>query len=207
MGKALVQRFLSAGWKVATFGRRSNLVAELNDEYAQSELHAVSCDMRIPGQLDHFFEEVKARFGKLDAVVLNAGVLGPEKLPFVADIDSVDLRMAFETNFFSHFDVLRRSLKLRADRQAIIHVTSDAVREAYPGWGAYGASKAAMDFLIRVLGNEAAGKGVAAMSMDPGDMDTEMHRLALPDHTGLPGPGASAGEILKEVEKLLGALE
>jgi short-subunit dehydrogenase len=85
---------------------------------------------------------------------------------------------------------------------AIINVTSDAGVEAYPGWGGYGASKAALEHLSRVLAAELEGTGVRVYVVDPGDMNTEMHRLAEPgvDLSGLPGPEVSAPAFLRLVE-------
>ncbi len=84
----------------------------------------------------------------------------------------------------------------------IINVTSDAGVEAYAGWGGYGASKAALEHLSRVLAEELAGSGIRVYVVDPGDMNTEMHRHAEPgvDLSGLPGPEVSAPAFVRLVE-------
>jgi NAD(P)-dependent dehydrogenase (short-subunit alcohol dehydrogenase family) len=83
-------------------------------------------------------------------------------------------------------------------RGLIVNVTSDAAVEAYPTWGGYGASKAALEQLSRVLAAELEGSGVRVYAVDPGDMNTEMHRQAEPgvDLSGLPGPEISAPAFL-----------
>jgi len=63
----------------------------------------------------------------------------------------------------------------------VLNVSSDAAINAYPAWGAYGASKAALRHLTAIWNEEAAGEGVRFLSLDPGDMDTPMHALAVPD--------------------------
>jgi NAD(P)-dependent dehydrogenase (short-subunit alcohol dehydrogenase family) len=63
----------------------------------------------------------------------------------------------------------------------VAHVTSDAATNAYPKWGAYGASKAALDHLMRIFAAELDGTGVKFVGFDPGEMDTKMHRDAIPD--------------------------
>ena len=63
----------------------------------------------------------------------------------------------------------------------IVNVTSDAATEAYPGWGAYGASKAALEQLARIWAAELEGTGVRVLTVDPGEMDTVMHAQAVPD--------------------------
>jgi NAD(P)-dependent dehydrogenase (short-subunit alcohol dehydrogenase family) len=92
---------------------------------------------------------------------------------------------------------------MRARRSGvIINVTSDAGVEAYAGWGGYGASKAALEHMSRVLAAELDGSGVRVYVVDPGDMNTEMHRLAEPgvDLSGLPGPERSATAFVTLVE-------
>jgi short-subunit dehydrogenase len=63
----------------------------------------------------------------------------------------------------------------------VVNVTSDASVAAYAGWGAYGISKAAIDHFGRILGAELEGTGVRVLTVDPGEMDTHMHAVAVPD--------------------------
>jgi NAD(P)-dependent dehydrogenase (short-subunit alcohol dehydrogenase family) len=76
-------------------------------------------------------------------------------------------------------------------------VSSDAAVTAYPGWGAYGASKAALQHLSRIWGEELASEGIRIVSVDPGDMDTPLHALAVPDadRSTLKSPDSAAREI------------
>jgi NAD(P)-dependent dehydrogenase (short-subunit alcohol dehydrogenase family) len=93
---------------------------------------------------------------------------------------------------------------MRARRHGvIINVTSDAGVEAYPGWGGYGASKAALEHVSRTLAAELEGTEVRVYVVDPGDMDTEMHRLAEPgvDLSHLPKPSASAPAFVWLIER------
>jgi NAD(P)-dependent dehydrogenase (short-subunit alcohol dehydrogenase family) len=84
----------------------------------------------------------------------------------------------------------------------IINVSSDAGVEAYPGWGGYGASKAALEHISRTLGAELNGTGVRVYVVDPGDMDTAMHRAAEPgiDLSSLPGPEVAAPAFVRLVD-------
>src|ERR1043165_5895336 len=63
----------------------------------------------------------------------------------------------------------------------VLNVSSDAAVNAYPGWGAYGASKAALHQLSRIWQEELAAQNVRFLSLDPGDMDTPLHASAVPD--------------------------
>lgn len=100
--------------------------------------------------------------------------------------------------------LLLPSMKARG-RGAIVNITSDAGVNAYPGWGGYGASKAALEHASRTFAAELAGSGIRVYVVDPGDMNTEMHRLAEPgvDLSHLPAPEAVAPAIVE----LLGSHE
>jgi NAD(P)-dependent dehydrogenase (short-subunit alcohol dehydrogenase family) len=87
----------------------------------------------------------------------------------------------------------------------VLNISSDAAVNAYPGWGAYGASKAALQHLTRIWGEEHAPDGVRFLSLDPGDMDTPMHAAAVPDAdpSTLKRPEAAARELLEAVAAAL----
>lgn len=201
LGRSLVKLFLERGWNVSTLGRRKEKLEELRNNHSGDSLLAVQCDVRVESQIANFFDQVKEKFGSVDVCILNAGTLGPGDLPQISELNLTDLRMTFETNFFANFNLLKSSLKLKKQRQVIVHITSDAVNGVYPGWGAYGASKTAMDFIVRTLEKEAEIQGINAFSFDPGDMDTEMHHIALPEDRNLKSPDQSAVELFKLIEK------
>ena len=81
----------------------------------------------------------------------------------------------------------------------VINISSDAAVNPYAGWGAYGASKAALRHLTAIWAEEAKADGVSFLSIDPGDMDTPLHALAVPDADPrtLKRPEDSAAEIIK----------
>jgi NAD(P)-dependent dehydrogenase (short-subunit alcohol dehydrogenase family) len=85
----------------------------------------------------------------------------------------------------------------------VLNVSSDAAISPYPSWGAYGASKAALLHLSRIWDAELAADGVRVLSKDPGDMDTPLHALAVPDAdpATLKRPAQAAREIAALIEK------
>src|SRR5204862_4887073 len=87
----------------------------------------------------------------------------------------------------------------------VVHVTSDAGTEAYPGWGAYGVSKAALDHLARIWAAELEGTGVRFLSVDPGEMRTAMHAEAMPDAD--PATLADPADVAEHVAAIIGAAE
>lgn len=193
-GNALVKELMERGWKVATFGRRAVLIDRLKLESDGERLLADSCDMRLDNHMSRFIGKVTEKWRGLDLLVLNAGVLGPSPLPRVSELGLMELRSIMESNFFANFNMIRHCIPLMNNPSLVVHITSDAAYNSYPGWGGYSSSKIAMDQLIRTLNEE---ESMEFLSFDPGDMDTSMHRDALPedDPDGLKKPSESAVEF------------
>jgi len=129
--------------------------------------------------------------GRLDLLVNNAGTLGASPLPALADYPPDELRAAFEVNVIAPVALTQLALPLlRASGGAVLNITSDAAVEAYAGWGAYGAAKAALEQASNVLAAEEV--GVRVWWADPGDLRTDMHQLAFPgeDISDRPEPAA-----------------
>jgi len=144
------------------------------------------------------------RFGRIDVLVNNASELGPSPMPALDSYDWLDLERVLRVNVLAPLHLAQLVLpgmKARGEG-VIINVSSDAGVEAYPGWGGYGASKAALEHLTRTLAAELEGTGIRVYAVDPGDMNTVMHQLAEPgvDLSRLPGPEQSAGAFLQLVE-------
>ncbi|NUP09641.1 MAG: SDR family oxidoreductase [Polyangiaceae bacterium] len=141
--------------------------------------------------------------GDVDILVHNASDLGPVPMPLLMDLDCEDLSRVFEVNVVGPFRLTKAvggSMALRK-RGTILFVSSDAAVNAYPGWGAYSSSKAAADHLAKVFAAELEIHGVRVLSVDPTDMDTEMHRRALPDSD--PASLARPETIAKAFVKIL----
>ncbi len=121
-----------------------------------------------------------ASLGGLDLLVNNASTLGAAPLPGLADYPLDDLEHVFAVNVLAPLALTQLALPLLTARKGlIVNLSSDAAVGGYPGWGGYGASKAALDLITLTLADELRGAGVVAV--DPGDMRTEMHQLAFPD--------------------------
>jgi NAD(P)-dependent dehydrogenase (short-subunit alcohol dehydrogenase family) len=121
--------------------------------------------------------------GPLDMLVHNASTLGRVPLVELAESECEDFQQVLDVNLLGPFRLTKAvfgSMLLRG-RGLVVAVSSDAAVNGYAGWGAYGVSKAALDHLARTWAAEAAGRGVAFLSVDPGEMDTRMHADALPE--------------------------
>ena len=155
---------------------------------------AVALDVSEEGE--RLVEAGLGRFGRIDVLVNNASELGPSPMPPLERYGWQDLERVLRVNVLAPLHLAQLVLPGMRERGGgvIINVSSDAGVEAYPGWGGYGASKAALEHLSRTLAAELEGTGVRVYVVDPGDMNTAMHQLAEPgvDLSGLPGPERSA---------------
>ncbi|TIQ55496.1 MAG: SDR family oxidoreductase, partial [Mesorhizobium sp.] len=155
--------------------------------------------------------QVTASLGGLDVLINNASSLGPVPLALLADTECEELEKALAVNLVGAFRLTKAlfgalAASAREGRGAlVINISSDAAVNAYPGWGAYGASKAALAHLTAIWDEEAKADGIRFLVLDPGDMDTPLHALALPDAdpSTLKHPEVAAAEI---IERMLDAL-
>jgi len=122
------------------------------------------------------------RFGRVDILINNASELGPSPMPRLATLPWQAMERILRVNVTAalHLTQLVLPGMLERGHGTIVNVSSDAGVNAYPGWGGYGASKAALEHLSRTLTAELDGSGIRVLTVDPGDMDTHMHRDAEP---------------------------
>jgi NAD(P)-dependent dehydrogenase (short-subunit alcohol dehydrogenase family) len=119
--------------------------------------------------------------GGLDLLVNNASELGPSPLVSLSELPLPAFERLLAVNLLAPLGLVQAALPLLSARQGlIVNVSSDAAVGGYPGWGGYGASKAALDLLSTTLASELKERGVGVVAVDPGDMRTAMHQLAFP---------------------------
>ena len=120
-----------------------------------------------------------AAHGGVDLLVNNASDLGVSPLPELTRYPLERLTKLYDTNVVAPLGLIQKALPLlKAKHGLVVNVSSDAATGAYPGWGGYGSSKAALDLLTRTLAAEIAEVGF--VSVDPGEMRTRMHQAAFP---------------------------
>jgi NAD(P)-dependent dehydrogenase (short-subunit alcohol dehydrogenase family) len=166
---------------------------------------AISGDVADTGHLNTLVTTALDRFGHIDVVINNASELGPSPMPELGALRSRDFERILRVNVVAPLELIQRVLPgMRARNDGlIVNVSSDAGVEAYPTWGGYGASKAALEHLSRVLAAELEGSGVRVYVVDPGDMDTDMHRAAEPgvDLSHLPTPDRVAPAFVRLLDE------
>ena len=208
LGLEVARLFARRGARLILTARgERELAAAARELGAQADVLALAGDVSDRSHAERLVREGLARFGRIDVLVNNASALGPSPMPELARYPLDALAEVFRVNVLAplHLTQLVLPGMRAAGEGVIVNVTSDAGVVAYPTWGGYGASKAALEHLSRVLAAELDGQGagVRVYVVDPGDMNTEMHRLAEPgaDLSHLPGPEVSAPAIVRLVEE------
>ncbi len=185
LGRALAEVLAARGARVVLVARDEEKLEEVIAAIRARghTAHAFGADVGERDAAARIAGAAAAMAGPIDIVVHNASTLGPVPLASLADTASADFERALAVNLVGPFRLTRALLgpMIQRGRGLIVHISSDAALEAYPSWGAYGASKAALDHLSRTWAAELAGTGVRALSIDPGEMDTLMHAQAIPD--------------------------
>ena len=185
LGRAIALAFAREGAELSLCARGEAALVTTAGECRRlgAEVVAVPADVASPADRERLVSRTLDRFGRIDVLINNASTLGPTPLPLLADSDPQAFEEVVRVNLLAPFVLARAVIggMLLRGSGMVINVSSDAAVNGYPGWGAYSAAKAGLDGLTRVWAAELAGSGVAVVSVDPGDMDTEMHRAALPD--------------------------
>jgi NAD(P)-dependent dehydrogenase (short-subunit alcohol dehydrogenase family) len=200
LGLELAKALAARGFALAIDARRADRLAA-----AEAQLAALTEVAAVPGDVtadDHRRELVAAAadLGPIAVVVNNASTLGASPLPNLDEIDAGTLRETFETNVVAPIALYQLALPHLHEGGVIVNITSDAAVEGYPGWGGYGVTKAALEHAGRVLAAER--EDLRVLTIDPGDMRTEMHQDAFPgeDIGDRPLPEVSVPGIVALIE-------
>ncbi len=177
LGAALATALNGQGWRLVVDGRDPDRLAPAIAGFPSPDLvTAIAGDVADPG---HRAALAAAVGDRLDLLVNNASDLGPSPLPRLADLPPQALQRVLEVNTVAPLALLQAVLPaLDRSHGRVLNISSDAAVEAYPGWGGYGASKAALDHLTAVLAVERP--NLRILAVDPGDMATDMHQAAYP---------------------------
>jgi NAD(P)-dependent dehydrogenase (short-subunit alcohol dehydrogenase family) len=199
LGRATARALAVRGWSLVADARRQDDLADALQ--GLPDVTAIAGDVTSPQHRADLAAAAR-RLGRLDVLINNASSLGPSPLPPLRRYELSDLRRVYETNVLAPLALIQLLTgQLEAAEGAITNVSSDAAVEAYPGWGGYGSSKAALDQLTAVLAAEEG--GLRCYSFDPGDMRTDMHQLAFPgeDISDRPEPESVVPALLRLLDE------
>ncbi|HLW48022.1 MAG TPA: SDR family oxidoreductase [bacterium] len=212
LGRAAARLFAARGARLILTARDAGALEETAAALGRGtgpdgrppEVLAVPGDVASAGHAERLVRRGLSRFGRIDVLINNASTLGASPMPRLEALDPSIFDEILRVNVTAPLRLIQLVLPQMTARRTgvIINVSSDAAVEAYPGWGGYGASKAALEHLTRILSAEIAGTGVRAYVVDPGEMNTQMHRDAEPgvDLSHLPPPDVAASALVRLVE-------
>jgi NAD(P)-dependent dehydrogenase (short-subunit alcohol dehydrogenase family) len=175
LGRAITEQLVHDGWHVIVDAR--DPVDLLSATAGLPRVHALAGDIADPAHRARLGEMVQLS-GGIDLLVNNASALGASPLPALANYPLDELERVLRVNVVAPLALVQLLLPALRPGARVLNVSSDAAVEAYPGWGGYGASKAALDQLSAVLAAE--NPELRVYAVDPGDMRTDMHQRAYP---------------------------
>ena len=200
LGLALAEALADRGWALVVDARRADrLDAAVARLASRTTVVGVAGDVTDPAHRAELVR-VAASLGTVGLLVNNASTLGASPLPALDAIDPEVFLHLFDVNVVAPLALVHDLGELLDERAAVVNITSDAAVEPYPGWGGYGASKAALEHASRVLAVERP--DLRVLVVDPGDMRTEMHQDAFPgeDISDRPEPETRVPAFLALVE-------
>lgn len=201
LGREIAILLAKRGYRLVLNARGEEALRELARSL-DTEVHIIAAD--VSEDAERIAAESLARFGRVDVLINNASDLGPTPMPRLEDYPWEELLRVYRINVVAPIHLTQLVLpqmKARGDG-VIVNIVSDAGVNAYPGWGGYGSSKAALEHASRTFAAELEGTGVRVMAFDPGDMDTAMYRAASPDadFASMARPSAVAPRVVDLVE-------
>ena len=183
LGRALALALARRGVAVALVARRRDPLLAVLEQVRALGVRAVAIEADVTDEAARIVGQATAAIGPIDLMVHNASTLGPTPLGPMLDLSDDELSRVIDVNLLAPFRLSRLVAGHMAlqGRGTLVHISSDAAVEAYPGWGPYSVAKAGLDHLSRLWAAELGSHGVRSLAIDPGEMDTAMHRAALPD--------------------------
>ena len=182
LGKVIATFLAGQGYGLVITARGKAELANAVDEIRGdvSAIVSIPGDVSEPGHRARMLLAAE-EWGRLDLLLNNASDLGETPLPPLVNAKREDLLRVFDVNTLAPLELVQEALPLLIRSHGlVVNITSDAAVGGYPGWGVYGASKAALDLISKTLAAELKEKGVGVVSVDPGDMRTKMHQDAYP---------------------------
>lgn len=181
LGKALALAFAREGAHVVVNARSEETIRPVAMEIEETgaEVLAVAGDVSKGADVERMVQETVERFGKIDVLVNNAGLLGPRVR--IEEYPEDEWRRVIDANLTGPFLVSKAAIPHLPEGGSIINVVSGVSVEGRAEWGAYSVSKFGVEGLTQILAAELAGRAVRVNAVDPGGMRTDMRAAAYPE--------------------------
>jgi NAD(P)-dependent dehydrogenase (short-subunit alcohol dehydrogenase family) len=203
LGLGIARLLANRGFSLVITARGAEALDAARVELAsRTHVAALGGDVAEADHVHALVALAKERFGRIDVLINNASTIGRSPMPALAQLSPVVFERLVTTNVWAPLHLVQHALPLMPAGSTIVNISSDAALNAYPGWGGYGATKAALEHMSRTLAVELEDAGIAVLLADPGNMNTELHRDAEPgeDLSGLPDAEAVAPALLAALE-------
>ena len=204
IGRALAVGLAREGAHVVAVGRTTGALEEVDDEVkaAGGTATLVRLELRKGADVDALGPSLYQRFGRLDILFANAGILGP--MSPIGHIGDAEWAEVIDVNLTANFRLIRTldPLLRKSDAGRAVFVTSGAAHRPRAYWGPYAASKAGLEALVKSYAHEVANTSVRVNIANPGATRTAMRAKAFPgeDPMTLPTPEDVAAKFLALAE-------
>lgn len=181
LGKALALAFAKEGAQVVVNARSEESIRPVAEEVGNTgtEVLAVAADVSKGADVERMVNETVERFGRIDVLVNNAGLLGPRVR--IEEYPEDEWSRVIDANLTGPFLVSKAAIPHVPEGGSIINVVSGVSVEGRAEWGAYSVSKFGVEGLTQILAAELEERGVRVNAVDPGGMRTEMRAAAYPE--------------------------
>jgi NAD(P)-dependent dehydrogenase (short-subunit alcohol dehydrogenase family) len=181
LGRALALAYAKEGAQVVINSRREERIRPVAEEVESTgaEVLALAADVSRSANVERLVGAATQRFGRVDVLVNNAGVLGPRVA--IAEYPEEAWRLVIDANLTGPFLVSKAVIAHMPEGGSIVNVVSGVSVEGRPGWGAYSVSKFGVEGLTQILAAELKERGIRVNAVDPGGMRTEMRAAAYPE--------------------------
>jgi NAD(P)-dependent dehydrogenase (short-subunit alcohol dehydrogenase family) len=184
LGRALTLAYAREGAYLVINSRSEDSLVPVAGEAEETgvegvEVLAIPADVSVNSEVERLVDESVRRFGRIDVLVNNAGLLGP-RVP-IEDYPEDEWRRVLDANLTAPFLLSKVIIPHMPEGGSIVNVTSGVSIEGRAEWGAYSVSKFGVEGLTQILAAELKDRGIRVNSVDPGGMRTEMRAAAYPD--------------------------
>jgi NAD(P)-dependent dehydrogenase (short-subunit alcohol dehydrogenase family) len=188
LGRALALAYAKENAEAISISARdkaslNKVASQINKLSPSTKVIVIAGDLSLPKDVERIVATtLKAFGGRIDVLVNNASTIGPTPMPYLLDYPLEDFNKVLKTNLIGPFLMIRLVLSSMIENGgSVINVTSDAGVIGYPGWGAYGISKFGLEGMSQTWASELQDTSVRVNWVDPGGMNTSMHKAAEPD--------------------------
>lgn len=179
IGLVTAKLFREHGARLAITGRDAQSLARAQQELGDETL-VLQSDTSVVGDIESAMQEIQARFGHLDILMVNAAIARPAPFEQITEAQFDEINA---TNFKGAFFTIQKALPLLSNKASVIITTSISNQKGSPNYSVYAACKAAQRSLVQTLALELIGRGVRVNAVSPGPINTLGRRSGMPEET------------------------